>query len=111
MVREAHTANTLRDAISGLKSLWIDIDLNSSQAHDQQETLKRILLLLVENIGELLDDDTRLRGQLDMVQDVIAGPLKIKDLQEAERRLKDVIYKQSLRSTACVKPPPPSRRR
>lgn len=96
MVREAHTANTLRDAASGLKSLWIDIDLNSSQAHDQQETLKRILLLLVENIGELLDDDTWLRGQLDMVQDVIAGPLKIKDLQEAERRLKDVIYKQSL---------------
>ncbi len=96
LVREAHTANTLRDAASGLKSLWIDIDLNSSQGHDQQETLKRILLLLVENIGELLDDDTWLRGQLDMVQDVIAGPLKIKDLQESERRLKDVIYKQSL---------------
>ncbi|HQT00020.1 MAG TPA: GGDEF domain-containing protein [Thiobacillus sp.] len=96
MVREAHTANTLRDAASGLKSLWIDIDLNSSQGQDQQETLKRILLLLVENIGELLDDDTWLRGQLDMVQDVIAGPLRIKDLQEAERRLKDVIYKQGL---------------
>lgn len=96
LVRDAHNANTLRDAASGLKSLWIDIDLNSSQAQDQQETLKRILLLLVENIGELLDDDTWLRGQLEMVQDVIAGPLKIKDMQEAERRLKDIIYKQSL---------------
>ncbi len=95
-VREANSANTLRDAANGLKSLWIDIDLNASQAYDQQETLKRILLLLVENIGELLDDDTWLRGQLDMVQDVIAGPLKLKGLQEAERRLKDVIYKQSM---------------
>ncbi len=95
-VREANSANSLRDAANGLKSLWIDIDLNASQSHDQQETLKRILLLLVENIGELLDDDTWLRGQLDMVQEVIAGPLKIKGLQEAERRLKDVIYKQSM---------------
>ncbi|OZA21518.1 MAG: hypothetical protein B7X93_13685 [Hydrogenophilales bacterium 17-61-9] len=64
--------------------------------HEQQETLKRILLLLVENIGELLDDDTWLRGQLDMVQDVIAGPMPIKSLQEAEKRLKEVIYKQSM---------------
>jgi diguanylate cyclase len=86
----------LRDAANGLKSLWIDIDLHASQTHDQQETLKRILLLLVENIGELLDDDTWLRGQLDMVQEVIAGPLKIKSLQEVEKRLKDVIYKQSM---------------
>ncbi len=96
LVREASSANALRDAANGLKSLWIDIDLNASQSLDQQETLKRILLLLVENIGELLDDDTWLRGQLDMVQDVIAGPLKLKGLQEAERRLKDVIYKQSM---------------
>lgn len=96
LVREANSANALRDAANGLKNLWIDIDLNASQTYDQQETLKRILLLLVENIGELLDDDTWLRGQLDMVQDVIAGPLKIKGLQEAERRLKDVIYKQSM---------------
>lgn len=95
-VRAANSASTLKDAANGLKSLWIDIDLNASQTYDQQETLKRILLLLVENIGELLDDDTWLRGQLDMVQDVIAGPLKIKGLQEAERRLKDVIYKQSM---------------
>jgi diguanylate cyclase len=58
--------------------------------------LKRILLLLVENIGELLDDDTWLRGQLDLVQKVITGPLRIPALQEAEKRLKDVIFKQSM---------------
>jgi len=58
--------------------------------------LKRILLLLVENIGELLDDDTWLRGQLDLVQEVVTGPLKIQSLQEAEKRLKEVIYKQGM---------------
>ena len=95
-VREANSAATLRDAASGLKSLWVGIELQASDARDQQETLKRILLLLVENIGELLDDDTWLRGQLDMVQKIVAGPLRIQSLQEAEKRLKEVIYKQSL---------------
>jgi diguanylate cyclase len=95
-VREANSAATLRDAASGLKTLWIDIDLHASHAHDQQDMLKRILLLLVENIGELLDDDTWLRGQLDMVEEIVTAPLKIQSLQEAERRLKEVIYKQSM---------------
>jgi diguanylate cyclase len=95
-VREANSAATLRDAASGLKSLWIDIDLHATHVRDQQDMLKRILLLLVENIGELLDDDSWLRGQLDLVQESLAGPLKIESLQEAEKRLKEVIYKQGL---------------
>jgi diguanylate cyclase len=95
-VREANSIATLRDAAAGLKSLWVSIELQASDNKDQQETLKRILLLLVENIGELLDDDTWLRGQLDMVQEIVAGPMKMQSLQEAEKRLKEVIYKQSL---------------
>ena len=95
-VREANSASSLRNAASGLKSLWVSVEMQASDTHDQQETLKRILLLLVENIGELLDDDTWLRGQLDMVQEVIAGPLLVQSLQEAEKRLKEVIYKQSM---------------
>ncbi|HEY9099139.1 MAG TPA: diguanylate cyclase [Thiobacillus sp.] len=95
-VRNANSASALEKAVSGLKSLWVSIEMQVSDKEDHQETLKRILLLLVENIGELLDDDTWLRGQLNMVQDVIAGPLKIRALQEAEQRLKEVIYKQGL---------------
>ncbi len=95
-VREAHSASALRGVTSGLKSLWVSIEMQAPDLHQQQEMLKRILLLLVENIGELLDDDTWLRGQLDMVQEVITGPLQIQSLQEAEKRLKEVIYKQSM---------------
>ncbi|MFP5417515.1 MAG: diguanylate cyclase [Gammaproteobacteria bacterium] len=95
-IRDAHSASTLKQAASGLKSLWVSVELQASDSLDHQETLKRILLLLVENIGELMDDDTWLRGQLNMVQDVIAGPVKIRALQEAEQRLKEVIFKQSL---------------
>ena len=95
-VREANSATTLREAASALKPLWVSIELQASDVQQQQEMLRRILLLLVENIGELLDDDTWLRGQLDLVEEVIAGPLRIPSLQEAEKRLKEVIYKQGL---------------
>jgi diguanylate cyclase len=95
-VREADSDIALRDAAAGLKSLWVSVEMQAPDAQQLQEMLKRILLLLVENVGELLDDDTWLRGQLDMVQEVIAGPLKIQSLQEAEKRLKEVIYKQGL---------------
>lgn len=94
--QEANSAAKMRTAATSLKSLWVAIEMQATDAHDQQDTLKRILLLLVENIGELLDDDTWLRGQLNMVQDVLAGPLKTRALQEAEARLKEVIFKQSM---------------
>jgi diguanylate cyclase len=95
-VRDARSDSDLRDAATALKSLWVSIELQGSTTQDQQETLKRILLLLVENIGELLDDDTWLRGQLDLVQEVVSGPIRSQSLQEAEKRLKEVIYKQSM---------------
>lgn len=95
-VRDAHGAAAFKQAAAALKSLWVAIEIQVADVSGHQETLKRILLLLVENIGELLDDDAWLRGQLNMVQDVIAGPVKIRALQEAEQRLKEVIFKQSL---------------
>ncbi len=95
-IRSADNSAALKKVSDGLKNLWTDIELRSSHSADQQEILKRILLLLVENIGELLDDDTWLRGQLDLVQTTIAGPVQPHALQEAERRLKEVIYKQGM---------------
>lgn len=95
-LRTAVTSAQLREAAGALKSLWVSIELQSSDARDMQDILKRVLLLVVENIGELLDDDTWLRGQLDMVEELLAGPLRVVSLQEAEKRLKEVIYKQSL---------------
>ncbi|MDA8260488.1 MAG: GGDEF domain-containing protein, partial [Betaproteobacteria bacterium] len=50
-VRDASNDLTLRGAAAGLKSLWVSIELQASDAQQQQEMLKRILLLLVENIG------------------------------------------------------------
>ena len=68
-------------------------------AEDQSELrsgLLRLLQLLVDNIGELVSDDQWLRGQIDMLRELFPTPLDARRLDDVERRLKEVIHKQSL---------------
>ena len=83
-----------------LKRLWVDIDLQSSMFQDQQEKLRGLLQLLIENISELLDDDSWLCGQLAMVREMIKGPTQPRMFEEAEKKLKEVIFKQSMVKTS-----------
>ncbi|MTW11074.1 diguanylate cyclase [Pseudoduganella eburnea] len=93
--KEAHTEAALSEIGARLKQLCYQIEIRSGDTAEQQELLLRLFRLLLENVSELLDDDSWLRGQIDAVQNLIAGPLDQRALEEATRSLKDVIYKQS----------------
>lgn len=61
-----------------------------------QEGLARLLGLLVENVDELLAGDPWLHGQITVVRELIAArPLDGRAITEAERGLKEVIFRQS----------------
>ncbi|MCK9285633.1 MAG: diguanylate cyclase [Rhodocyclaceae bacterium] len=67
-------------------------------AEDQAElkaALLSLLRLLVENIDELVIDDEWLQGQVAVVSDLVNQPLNLRRLDDVERRLRDLIYKQS----------------
>ncbi len=69
----------------------------SFAAEDQAEihlTLLKLLQLIIENIGELSLDDSWLKGQTDALRDAAQPPLTLRRLDDVERRLKDVIFKQ-----------------
>lgn len=93
--KEAHTEADLSEIAVRLKQLCYQIELKSGDTAEQQELLLRLFRLLLENVSELLDDDSWLRGQVDAVQSLIEGPLDARALEAATRSLKDVIYKQS----------------
>jgi len=93
--REAFSEADLAEIATRLKQLCYQIELKSSDTAEQQELLLRLFRLLLENVSELLDDDSWLRGQVDAVQALIEGPLDARALEAATRSLKDVIYKQS----------------
>lgn len=70
----------------------------SFAAEDQAEikiTLLKLLHLIIENIGELSLDDRWLKGQIDALMTASAPPLTLRRLDDVERRLKDVIFKQT----------------
>ncbi|QBE64858.1 GGDEF domain-containing protein [Pseudoduganella lutea] len=93
--KEAHTEADLSEIALRLKQLCYQIELKHGDTAEQQELLLRLFRLLLENVSELLDDDSWLRGQVDTVQALIAGPLDARALEAATRSLKDVIFKQS----------------
>jgi diguanylate cyclase len=94
-VKVAYSDAALADIGARLKQLCYQIDIKGGDVAEQQELLLRLFKLLLENVSELLDDDSWLRGQIEAVQELIAGPMDQRALEDATRSLKDVIYKQS----------------
>lgn len=70
----------------------------SFAAEDQAEirtTLLHLLHLIIENIGELSQDDSWFKGQIDALMQAATPPLTLRRLDDVERRLRDVILKQT----------------
>ncbi len=95
-LRHAADAAALEKSAQALKKFWLDLELQQTGALNQQEALRNLLLLLLQNIGELVDEDSWLRGQLEIVSKVVDGPINPDALLDAEKRLKEVIFKQGL---------------
>lgn len=93
-VKVAYSDEALVDVGARLKQLCYQIEIKNGDVAEQQDLLMRLFKLLLENVTELLDEDSWIRGQIDAVQTLIAGPIEPRALEEATRSLKEVIYKQ-----------------
>ena len=73
---------------------------------EDQAELKKALLhllqLIIENISELALDDQWMNGQIALVLDLFQQPLSLRQLDDVERRMKEVIYKQSALKTQLL---------
>ncbi len=79
-----------------LRAFWLKIELRGSDKNKIQEGLIRLLRLLVENVGELVEDEGWLHGQVAALQGIIENPIDKFVLADAERSLRDAIIKQSM---------------
>jgi diguanylate cyclase len=90
---------TSRAAMDGLqasiKRFSFRLELLADDRVELRAGLLNLLQLLIENVGELVVEDRWLSGQIEIVRDIVAGPLSIRSISDAETRLKEVIYKQS----------------
>ncbi|QID17338.1 diguanylate cyclase [Nitrogeniibacter mangrovi] len=72
-----------------LRLEWAGEDQNSIR-----QSLLALLQLVIQNISQLVMDDQWLSGQLAVLHEAFSQPLDIRNLDEVERRLRDVIDQQ-----------------
>lgn len=98
----AAVTRSLRDPaadVGKLKTMLADFSHRLSfAAEDQAEvrtTLLKLLQLIIDNIGVLSPEDGWLKGQVDALKEAAQPPLTLRRLDDVQRRLKDVLFKQT----------------
>lgn len=95
MARIANHPAALEKLSKEFKQFWFQLELRGENDAVMLDGLVKLLRLLIDNINELvLDGDQWLRGQIEMVQEIVSHPLSTRMLFDAERGLKEVIFKQ-----------------
>jgi diguanylate cyclase len=84
--------------LAALKLMLVNYSHRLSFAAEDQAEIKKTLLkllhLVFENIAELGVEEQWLKGQMDALMAAASPPLTLRRLDDVERRLKDVIFKQ-----------------
>jgi diguanylate cyclase len=79
-----------------LRQFWIKAELRGGDKAKVHEGLVRLLRLLVENVGEMVEDEEWLHGQIAILQEIVSNPIDRNVIADAERSLRDAIIKQGL---------------
>ncbi len=95
-VRSLKTREQLTTLSNLMRQFWIKIELHSDDNTKVHEGLVRLLRLLVANVGEMVEGEEWLHGQIVILQEIIAKPLDGRAIADAERSLRDAIIKQGM---------------
>ncbi len=85
---------TLSKCTNSLKNILFSLETKMEEKENINNTLVDLLSLLVKNMADLTADDHWLKGQIDIVNDVLSKPITTLSLQNAESSLKELIHKQ-----------------
>ncbi len=93
--RKANSMKAIETLLIELKRFVFRLELLADDRAELRQGLLHLLQLVIENISELVIDDNWLNGQIDIVRDIVTRPLSLRSIDDAERRIKEVIFKQS----------------
>ncbi|MDB5838927.1 MAG: hypothetical protein JWQ23_879 [Herminiimonas sp.] len=101
-LKTAHGDAALEESAARLRQLCFKIEVRSGDMAEQQELLLRLFRLLLDNIGEFIEDDAWMRGQVATVHALLSAPINHRALDDAARGLKEVIYRQGVLKQGMV---------
>lgn len=94
-IRAAGTPEQIAAFTGRLKKFSYRLQFVAEDQVELRGALLHLLQLIIENISELVVDDRWLQGQVSVVRELVGQPLSLRQLDDVERRMKDLIYKQS----------------
>jgi len=94
-VRAVTSLGALQDILAAIKRLSFRLEFLGEDRKELRNGLLKLLQLMIENVSELVVDDLWLNGQIEMVRDIVARPMNLRSINDAEHCLKEVIFKQS----------------
>lgn len=94
-IRTAVSPTQMQEFLTRLKRFAFKLELLAEDQAELRHSLLNLLRLLVSNITELVLDDHWLHGQIAVVREIIDKPLSQRALDDAESRLKEVLFKQA----------------
>ena len=94
-IRRARSTEELSAFLERLKRFAFKLELLAEDQTELRRSLLNLLRLMVENVSELVIDDRWLQGQVEVVRKVVEAPLSQRAVDDAERRLREVLFKQS----------------
>jgi diguanylate cyclase len=94
-VRAAHNAEELGSLAGRLKKLSYRAQYVAEDQAELKSALLHLVHLIIDNVSELVVDDQWLTGQISVVRELVNEPINLRRLDDVERRMKDVIVKQS----------------
>lgn len=95
----AHTASDSPGAAqfaARLKDFLLTLEHQGEDAAALHQGLTRLLQLLIKSMRDLVSGDPWMDGQIAIIENLIARPLNIKVIEEAERGLKNIALKQGV---------------
>jgi len=94
-VRSASTLKAINELLGDIKRFAFRLEFVAEDRTELRAGLLKLLQLMIENISELVVDDRWLNGQIEVVREITARPMNLRTINDAEQRLKEVIFKQS----------------
>lgn len=95
-VRQWQANQPIGDLDTDLRELCLQVGQRTHEVDDAQELMRSLFDLLLENVGELIEDGSWLQDQIGAVRQLLAGPLDRTALEQTRAGLREVIYKQGL---------------
>lgn len=94
VLREVRDMRGVDDLASKLRNLIYRLNWVVDDQAEIRTGLLSLLDLLLKNISELVIDDRWMRGQIDALRGLCDHPISARELDEVERRLREVIARQ-----------------